>query len=34
MFLNLGTLIVCLSALIIPSIVITRIRPIKAIKFN
>ena len=32
--LNLGTLIVCLSALIIPSIVITRIRPIKAIKFN
>jgi lipoprotein-releasing system permease protein len=32
--LNLGTLLVCLSALIIPSIVITRIRPIKAIKFN
>ena len=32
--LNLGTLIVCLTALIIPSYVITRITPVKAIKFN
>lgn len=32
--LNLGTLVVCISALIIPSIVITRISPAKAIKFN
>lgn len=32
--LNAGTLIVCLTALIIPSIVITRISPIKAIRFN
>lgn len=32
--LNIGTLIVCVSALIIPSVVITRINPIKAIKFN
>ena len=32
--LNIGTLIVCLSALIIPSVVITRINPVKAIRFN
>lgn len=32
--LNVVTFAVCLSALIIPSIVITRIRPSKAIKFN
>lgn len=32
--LNAVTFIVCLAALIIPSIVITRIRPSKAIKFN
>lgn len=32
--LNLGTLVVCLSALIIPSIVITRISVAKAIKFD
>ena len=32
--LNVGTLVVCLSALIIPSVVITRIHPVKAIKFN
>ncbi|PHR22010.1 MAG: hypothetical protein COA38_18570 [Fluviicola sp.] len=32
--LNIGTLFVCLSALIIPSMVITRINPVKAIKFN
>lgn len=32
--LNVATLVICLSALIIPSIVITRIRPIKAIRFN
>lgn len=32
--LNIGTLIVCLSALIIPSMVIARIDPVKAIKFN
>ncbi len=32
--LNIGTLIVCMSALIIPSVVITRINPVKAIRFN
>lgn len=32
--LNIGTLVICISALIIPSIVITRINPIKAIRFN
>jgi lipoprotein-releasing system permease protein len=32
--LNVGTLVVCLSALIIPSMVIARINPVKAIKFN
>ncbi len=34
LLLNVATLIVCLSALIIPSVVITRINPVKAIKFN
>lgn len=34
LLLNLGTLIVCMSALVIPSIVITRVNPIKAIRFN
>jgi len=34
LLLNLGTLIVCVLALIIPSIVITRISPAKAIRFN
>jgi lipoprotein-releasing system permease protein len=32
--LNGGTLLVCLTALIIPSYAITRINPVKAIKFN
>ncbi len=32
--LNIGTILVCLSALIIPSVVITRINPVKAIRFN
>ena len=32
--LNIATLLVCVIALIIPSIVITRIKPVKAIKFN
>ena len=32
--LNLGTLIVCLLALVIPSYVITRINPVKAIRFD
>lgn len=32
--LNAGTLFVCLTALIIPSYAITRINPVKAIKFN
>lgn len=32
--LNIGTLLVCLAALIIPSYVITRIAPAKSIKFN
>lgn len=34
LILNLGTLVVCLSALVIPSMVIARINPVKAIKFN
>ena len=32
--LNIGTLLVCLTALIIPSLVITRISPAKSIRFN
>ena len=32
--LNLGTMIICISALIIPSMVISRIHPAKSIKFN
>ena len=32
--LNVATLLVCVISLIIPSIVITRIKPVKAIKFN
>ena len=32
--LNIATLLVCVIALIIPSIVITRIKPVKAIRFN
>lgn len=32
--LNMGTLVVCVAALIIPSIVITRISPAKAVRFN
>jgi lipoprotein-releasing system permease protein len=34
LLLNVGTLVVCLAALIIPSYVITRIAPAKSIKFN
>lgn len=34
LLLNAGTLLVCVLALIIPSIVITRISPVKAIKFD
>lgn len=34
LFLNLGTLIVCTAALIVPSYVITKISPIKALKFD
>ena len=34
LILNLGTLLVCVLALILPSIVITRISPVKAIKFD
>lgn len=34
LLLNAGTLLVCILALIIPSVVITRINPVKAIKFN
>jgi ABC-type antimicrobial peptide transport system permease subunit len=33
-FLNCATLVICLSALIIPSLLITRIQPVKAIRFN
>lgn len=32
--LNAGTLLVCITALVIPSMVIARINPVKAIKFN
>lgn len=32
--LNVATLVVCMLALIIPSYVITRISPVKAIRFN
>lgn len=32
--LNVGTIIICLSALILPSYVITRINPVKAIRFD
>ncbi len=32
--LNIGTLVICILALILPSIVITRISPVKAIKFD
>jgi lipoprotein-releasing system permease protein len=34
LFLNIGTLLVCVVALIIPSYVITRINPVKAIRFD
>jgi lipoprotein-releasing system permease protein len=34
LILNIGTLIVCVVALIIPSYVITRINPVKAIRFD
>ncbi|HNR85817.1 MAG TPA: FtsX-like permease family protein, partial [Taishania sp.] len=34
LLLNVGTLIVCVAALIIPSVVITRISPSKAVRFN
>lgn len=34
LFLNLGTFLLCLLMLIIPSIVITRISPVKAIRFD
>lgn len=34
LLLNVGTLLVCVTALIIPSMVITKISPAKAVKFN
>ena len=34
LLLNIATLVICILALIIPSVVITRIDPVKAIKFN
>jgi lipoprotein-releasing system permease protein len=34
LLLNIGTLFICVCALILPSIVITRISPVKAIRFN
>jgi len=34
MLLNLGTLLLCLAMLLIPSYIITKISPVKAIKFN
>jgi lipoprotein-releasing system permease protein len=34
LFLNIGTLLTCVLALILPSYVITRVDPVKSIKFN
>lgn len=34
LILNIATLVICLAALILPSIIITRIHPVKAIKFD
>ena len=34
LILNVGTLVICVLALVIPSYVITRVNPVKAIKFN
>lgn len=34
LFLNIGVMVLCLSMLIIPSYIITRITPVKAIKFD
>ena len=34
LILNIATLVVCLTALIVPSVVITKINPVKAIKFD
>lgn len=34
LFVNIGTLIICFSMLILPSYIITKISPIKAIRFN
>lgn len=34
LYINIGTLIICLAMLIIPSIVVTRILPVNAIRFN
>ena len=34
LILNIGTLLVCLAALILPSLLVTRIAPVKAIRFN
>lgn len=34
LLLNVGTLLVCVASLIIPSVVITRISPAKAVRFN
>ena len=33
-FLNTGTILICTLAMIIPSYIVTRISPVKAIKFN
>lgn len=34
LFLNIGTLVICISLLLIPSYVITKISPVKAIRFD
>jgi lipoprotein-releasing system permease protein len=34
LFLNLGTLLLCVLMLIVPTVIVTKISPVKAMKFN
>jgi lipoprotein-releasing system permease protein len=34
LLLNVGTFVVCMTALLLPSMIISSIRPVRAIKFN